>query len=183
MRFPGLIAVVSVGVVLGGCSGSGTPVAPGLSTARTTPEAEVATETTKATPTVPEATYVRVPGDPRRHVLQVTIHDVPPLDAYRVEGRRCVSSAVAQQAPHQLVFSGPSRHLEERPIDPSFDIPTTASLLDDGSCEAELRVTVPYRPRYRGGVAIEGKGISLPTDPTNEWVETKGDSQAVVVLE
>lgn len=178
MRVLGIFFAAVAVVALGGCSSNSSET----KEPRRTVATPAATETTTATkPPAPQKTYIPAPGDPKSHVFDVTIHDVLPLDAYRTTGGQCVTSAVPD-FPHKLTFIGPSRHFESRPLDKDFAIPETARLLSDGSCESQITVTVPYKPRYTAGIAMEGHGIPAPTDPDDTKIVTKGDSQAITVL-
>ncbi len=171
MRYTGLaLATVALAALSGCSSDASAPKAAERTSAATTPAP------------APEKTYVPAPGDPTTHTFDVTIHDVLPLDAYEVAGGKCSADSVAPEFPSTLTFSGPSKHLDEVPLDEEFPIPKTARLLADGSCEATMSVTVPYRPRYRAGVAIEGRGIANPDDPINDLVNTEDDSQAITVF-
>ena len=62
------------------------------------------------------------------------------------------------------------------------EIPAAARLTSTGACEAIITVDVPFASLYRLGVAIEGHGISLPTDPGDTDVKVAGSRQAVIVL-
>lgn len=179
------VLIALAAAVLAGCSAESSK--PRTSESMSEPIAVSATPAPQASATEseptprPQKTYIPAWGDPKTHDFTVTIHDVLPLDAYRVAGGQCVSTAYPG-GPHQLVFSGPSRHLEDRPLDKSFPMPVTAQLYADGTCVSKLEVTVPYKPRYTAGIAMEGRGIALPTAPKNEPIITQGDSQEITVL-
>ena len=178
MRVMGILFGAVAVVAFSGCSSDSAET----KVPRETVATPAAVETTTATELpAPEKTYIPAPGDPKSHVFDVMIHDVLPLDAYRTAGGQCLTTSVPD-FPHKLTFIGPSRHLESRPLDKDFAIPETARLLTDGSCESQITVTVPYKPRYTAGIAMEGHGMPAPTDPGDTKIVTKGNSQAITVL-
>jgi hypothetical protein len=110
--------------------------------------------------------------------LRVTIREESPYDAYAPgPGETCVR---ATNVPAQLVIQ------DDRGKYPSvvaeLEIPSTARLTADGACEARIKAEVPFATKYRLGVAIEGHGISSPTDPGETYVKTTNSPQKVVVL-
>lgn len=110
--------------------------------------------------------------------LRVTIREESPYDAYKPgQGETCVR---AENVPAQLVIQ------DDRGKYPTvvaeLEIPSTARLTADGACEAKITAEVPFATKYRLGVAIEGRGISSPTDPGETYVKTTNSPQKVVVL-
>lgn len=168
MRRSGILLVLVTSVALAGCGSD-----------ETAAKKPVATVTT----TAPEAvkTYVPAPGDPTKHIFHVTIRDEPPLDAYKAASDgKCVTVA-PKQSPSRLLVAGPDREVEDKILAGS-DLPTSARLLSDGSCESKVAITVPYTPHYTVAIIIEGRGIQGPTDPPDTNVTTKGSEQDITVL-
>jgi hypothetical protein len=126
----------------------------------------------------------------KHHELRVTIRDKPApddpdaADAYVAKSARECSAIVwgedSEQLGH-LVVNAPDEQDELETVG-SFDLPATARLLPDGTCEAALTIRVPYASRYVLGVAITGRGIKPENAPEPPVVITKGDSQSVVVV-
>jgi hypothetical protein len=174
------LAVVVVLASLTACSSSDSDSDPDKAPKT---KATVAPSATTATPTSsapkPQKTYVPAPGDPKTHVVTVIIRD----KGRSYAPRTCVAVAGADFA-DELAFSGPTRHYENAPLKHGeFPIPRQGRLLPDGRCEATTTVTLPYRPRYRVGIAQDGQGIPGPEDPQDDTkFVTKGNSQDVVLI-
>ncbi|GAA3530568.1 hypothetical protein GCM10022234_29720 [Aeromicrobium panaciterrae] len=114
------------------------------------------------------------------HQLLVTMREESPYDAYKPEpgGENCVR---VSDAPSQLVVEDVSGEYPE--VIAEQEIPGTAKLKEDSACEATIAVDVPFAAEYRLGIAIEGHGMSLPTDPGPLEVKvTNRHPQKVVVL-
>jgi len=114
----------------------------------------------------------------QRHELRVTIREQSPYDAYAPSGNAggCVR---ATSTPSQLIVMDASKKYPKVIADP--EIPSTARLTREGNCEAVVTVEVPYASLYRFGVAIEGHGISQPTDPGETEAKAESSPQLVIV--
>lgn len=115
------------------------------------------------------------------HQLLATIREESPYDVYKPDanGNICVR---ATEAPAQLVVDAGAENpkvLAER------DVPGTAKLNPDGSCEATVSIDdAPFATHYRLGAAIEGQGILQPTSPGMTELKTSTQRpQKVVVLQ
>jgi hypothetical protein len=182
MRTAKALTVVVALASLAACSNSDSdPDTSPRTEATAAPSATTATPTPTPTPVVPkpEKTYVRAPGDPRKHVVTIIIRD---------KGRSyvphtCVALA-GEDFADVLAFSGPSRHYENAPLKHSeFAIPRQGRSLPDGRCEATMTVTLPYRPRYTVGIAQDGQGIPGPEDPHGDTtIVTRRGAQDVVLI-
>jgi hypothetical protein len=115
----------------------------------------------------------------QRHELRVTIREESPYDAYK-PGNREGECVRATNVPSQLIVMDASGKYPKNLAEP--EIPATARRTPSGACEATISVNVPFASRYRLGVAIEGHGISLPTDPGDTDAKVATSPQAVVVL-
>ena len=169
MRGISIVLVAILGISLSGCGGSS-----GDASART----EVRSATPSRTP-APEQTYVPRPGDPRTHVLRLTIRDVAGVDAYATDREGCPVLGPANLPP-QVYVAGPDTK-EPTATFTTVDVPRDAEPIM-GACEAHLTITVPYAPRYTIGIASEGQGISQPDGPPPSWIITKGASQEVTLV-
>lgn len=109
-------------------------------------------------------------------VLRVTLRDVTRPDIYVASGAACVR---AGRAPSRLVVSDLDGTYGNELVTRS--IPARARIGGDGVCEVTMTLRVPDVRAYRLGVAIEGRGISLSTDPGPTDVVPRGGVQAVIV--
>lgn len=169
MRRVGFAAGMLALAVLSGCGGDGSDSAkPGESPS---PSANT------PTPDVAD-TYVPADGDPKTHLLHVTIRDVGGVESYEFTGKGCVPL----NPPHTavLVVFGPTAKFDFTPLK-EVEIPTTADPVN-GACEAKVTVKVRYAPRYSLGIALEGHGIATGDEPAPAWITTRGSSQEVTVL-
>lgn len=143
------------------------------------PASKTPASTTTPAPTVntpkPEKTYVPASGDPKTHELRITILD---------KGHSYDPSTCAALTPYEfLAFSGPTRNYENAPVGDTVPLPAQAEARSDGTCEATLTVTLPYKPTYRAGTGREGKGISSPaTDPAETTIITESNPQDVTII-
>lgn len=115
----------------------------------------------------------------QRHEFRVTIREEPPYDAYKPDagGYICIR---ATNVPSQLVVDAGADYPK---VLAEEEIPGTAKLKSGGICEATLTIVAPFSTHYRLGVAIEGHGMILPTDPgETELKPTDERPQKVVVL-
>ncbi len=135
-------------------------------------------------PTRPAAaveTYVASPGDPKTHILHVTLHDVLPLDVYKPMDGRCITTSGRDVYPYELTVDGPDEEYEFRPLEAKV-IPVAATLLPDGTCQATMTIKVPYAPRYKAGVGMAEHGATnKEPNPERVWT-TNGSSQKITVL-
>ena len=174
MRLLGILIGAATIVVLGGCSGDGTEAKRPVES-KPTPAVTQATPTSSAT----GQTYIRIPGDPKTHILHVTIRDEGELRAYIPGANNECASTAPKGFPHELIVSGPDAD-ESRATLGQFEAPATARRLSHGVCEAKMTITVPYAPRYTLGVGMAGQGIADPNAPRDVWVVTNGKSQDVI---
>ncbi|RYJ00247.1 MAG: hypothetical protein EON52_24060, partial [Actinomycetales bacterium] len=161
--------------VLSGCSDSGSD-ADATPTAPETSAGASATPAPSAAPS-PEDTYVPAPGDPKTHTLRITILDKG--ISYDPSTCRALRTGAAAD---RLALAAPDAKFESRPIDPESAIPAQGERLADGRCSATVTVKVRYAPRYTGGIAREGKGMTTPDDPQGTDVVTRGSVQDVDLL-
>lgn len=129
----------------------------------------------------PEKTYVPAPGDPKTHRLRVTIRDkgrsYSPGTCHAINDPGSDGALMSDS----LVVTGPDEKSEASQLGEAA-IPTQARSLPDGTCEAEMMITVPYAPRYRAGIAVVGDGIYDPkTDPQGTRFVPDGSLQSIVV--
>ena len=149
------LAAVALLASLTGCSSSD-------SDPDASPKAEAAAATTAA-PTK---------DAPKTHDFTVTIRD---------KGRSYApGTCAALEQPSSLAFSDP----DNRPVGDEYPLPEQAEPRSGGTCEATMKVTVPYAPKYVAGVAVEGMGVADPEHPRTQQTKivTKGDSQDIVIL-
>jgi hypothetical protein len=170
MRHVGFAVGILALVVLSGCRG-------GDGGGSDKPSESPPASATTPTPDV-ASTYVPGAGDPKTHILHVTIRDVGGVESYEATAKGCVPI----NPPHTalLVVSGPTAKFDYTPLK-EVDIPTTAEPVN-GACEAKVTVTVPYAPRYSLGIALEGHGIATGDEPPPPWITTRESAQKVTVL-
>ncbi|MDR7085811.1 hypothetical protein J2X11_000650 [Aeromicrobium panaciterrae] len=170
MRRVGIAAGILALVVLSGCGGDSDSAKPSES-----PSATAATPS--PAPEIAD-TYVPADGDPKTHILHVTIRDVGGVETYEATAKGCVPL----NPPHttQLVVSGPTSKFDYTPLKEAY-IPATAEPVN-GACEAKLTIKVRYAPRYSLGIALEGQGIATGDEPPPAWITTRGSSQEVTVV-
>ncbi|KRC66387.1 hypothetical protein ASE12_17440 [Aeromicrobium sp. Root236] len=169
MRGTSIVLVAILGITLSGCHGSSGDASPAT---------EASPAKASRTP-APEETYVPRPGDPKTHVLRLTIRDVAGIDAYATDREGCPVLGPANLPP-QVYVAGPNTK-EPTATFTTVDVPKDAEPIM-GACEAHLTITVPYAPRYTIGIASEGQGISRPDAPPPSWIITKGASQKVTLV-
>lgn len=169
MRNVGLAAGILALVVVSGCGGNDSDSAkPSETPSKTasTPAPDVA------------STYVPSDGDPKTHILHVTIRDVGGVEAYEATAKGCEPLNPEHTA--SLVVAGPTAEFDSTPLK-DVDLPASAETFN-GACEAKMTVKVPYAPRYTLGIAREGHGIATGDEPDPMWITTRGSSQKVTLV-
>lgn len=169
MRHVGFAAGILALTVVSGCGGDGGDSAKPTETPSKT--------TSTPTPDV-ASTYVPGDGDPKTHILQVTIRDVGGVKAYKATAQGC--EPLYPEHTIILVVSGPTAKFDSTPLK-DVDLPPNAEP-NNGACEAKMTVTVPYAPRYTLGIATEGHGIATGDEPDPIWITTRGNSQKVTLV-
>ena len=152
-----------------GCSRYEVPIAGGHS-GEGHSQQEQAEPTATASPSFTEA--------PAEQVLEVTLRDVPPLSAYQEVDGACVLVTAGPDTPQ--LYAGD--HATPDEVGEAFDVPSDAMLLDDGTCETSFEVTVARAEMFDLGVAVPGRGIADPSEPTNTAVIASASPQKVTVL-
>jgi len=190
-----LTAVVGAGLIFA----AGTVLADGTARSTASSQASAATgsgsaaaqarDKAQAEDALADAVTKHAEESAKRHKLQVTIRDEPALDdpyaadAYVATSASECSAIMWDEGTEQLgelVVSAPDETGELRMLKP-FDLPPTARLLPDGTCEAVMTIDLPYASRYVLGVGIMGRGIKPENAPKPPVVITRGELQSVVV--
>jgi hypothetical protein len=169
MRHVGLAAGMLALTIVSGCGGDGSD----SDKPSETPSKPASTPTPDVV-----RTYVPSDGDPKTHILHVTIRDVGGVEAYEATAQGC--EPLYPEHTIILVVSGPTTKYDSTPLK-DVDLPTSAEPAN-GACEAKMTVTVPYAPRYTLGIAKEGHGIATGDEPDPVWITTRGSSQKVTLV-